>query len=51
MGYRGDTLTGYCDVIVYDTLNIKTNLESEWPSLFDKNLKNENMLKMKKSIF
>ena len=51
MGYRGDTLTGHCDVIVYGTQNIKTYLESEWRSLYDRILKIENMLKMKKSIF
>ena len=51
MGYRGKTLTGYYDVIVCDRRNIKTYSESEWRSLYDRNLKNENMLKLKKSIF
>jgi hypothetical protein len=50
MDYRENTLTGYCDVIVQHRENIKTYLGLHWQSLYDKNLKNENMLKLKKSI-
>jgi hypothetical protein len=51
MGYIGDTLTGYCDVSVCYTYNIKTYLKSVWRPLYDGNLKNENIWKTKKTFF
>jgi hypothetical protein len=51
MRYRGDALTGYCDVIVCDRENIKTSLKPERQSLYDRKVKFENSSKMKKTIF
>ena len=50
-GIKRETLTGYCDVIIIDKENIKTYLALHWQSLYDRNLKNENMLKLKKTFF